>query len=156
MLGLVLFIYAIGFQAGPGFVSSLKQNGLALTAGALTTVAFSLLVTLICSELFNFDLDITAGLFAGAMTSTPGLAVAVETIAGSAVTAAYGVTYVFGVMAVVVFFKLLPELTRSNIENEELKLEKALAAQHPPIHFRHLEVTNANLFGKPVKDIFLE
>lgn len=156
MLGLVLFIYAIGLQAGPGFVSSLRQNGLALSTGALIIVAIAILMALICSRLFNFNQAITAGLFAGAMTSTPGLAVASETISDGAVTAAYGLTYVFGVMAVIVFFNLLPKISRINVETEEQELEKELKARYQPILYRHLKITNANLFGKQVKNIFLE
>lgn len=156
MLGLVLFIYAIGLQAGPGFVSSLKQNGLTLSMGALSIVAGALCMSLVCSWIFDFDHGITTGLFAGAMTSTPGLAVAAETITDGSATAAYGVTYIFGVIVIILFIKLLPRLTRIDIPAEELALENALAAQHPPINFRHLEITNANLFGMQVQDIFLE
>lgn len=155
-LGLVLFIYAIGLQAGPGFIASLKHSGLTLSLGALATVALALFAALACGWMFSFDAGITAGLFAGAMTSTPGLAVAAETIAGGSVTAAYGVTYAFGVIAVILFIKLLPKLTRIDIPAEERALEKALAAQFPPITFRHLKITNDNLYEKRVKDIFLE
>lgn len=156
ILGLVLFMYAIGLQAGPGFLSSLRQNGLALSMGALTVIVGALFIALICGWIFEFTPGVTAGLFAGAMTSTPGLAVAEETITDGTVTAAYGVTYAFGVIGVILFIKLLPKLTRMNIPAEEHALEEALAAQHPPITFRHLNITNANLIGKQVKDIFLE
>lgn len=156
MLGMVLFIYAIGLQAGPGFLPSLKENGLTLSIGALSMVGMALCIAVLCGWLFDFNTGMTTGLFAGAMTSTPGLAVAAETISDSSVTAAYGVTYILGVIAIILFIKLLPRLTRINIRDEEQALEKALAAQHPPVTFRHLKITNENLFGKQVKDIFLE
>jgi putative transport protein len=55
-LGLVLFIYSVGLQAGPGFLSSFKQQGLRLTLGALVIVSVGFLMTLLCSWFFDFDL----------------------------------------------------------------------------------------------------
>ena len=106
ILGLVLFIYSVGLQAGPGFLSSFKSHGLHLALGAMSVVFLGFLMTLVCSWIFSFDLGIAAGLFAGALTSTPGLAVAVEAAEQSQAPAAYGLTYCFGVVGVIVFINL--------------------------------------------------
>jgi len=155
-LGLVLFIYSVGLQAGPGFLSSFKSQGLKLSLGALVIVASGFLATLICCWVFHFDADIGAGLFSGALTSTPGLAVAVEAVEKSRAPAAYGLTYCFGVVGVIVFIKILPRVLRVNVAEEEEALNRELTENYPPFMFHHIEVTNPNLFDKPVKEIFLK
>ena len=89
-LGLSLFIYSVGQQAGPGFFHSMKQGGLALSLGALGMIGAGLGVALGLKAWLGFSADITAGLFAGALTSTPSLAVAVEMSHVSQAPAAYG------------------------------------------------------------------
>jgi putative transport protein len=90
------------------------------------------------------------------MTSTPSLAVAVETVGHGSAPAAYGVTYGFGVIGVAVFIKVLPRLMRVDISTEEESLDRELAEINPPITYHHIEITNPNLFGKRVADIFLK
>lgn len=149
-LGLILFIYSVGQQAGPGFVHSMKRGGLALSLGALFMILTGLLTALGCKALFGFSREITAGLFAGALTSTPGLAVAVELARSNSVPAAYGVAYAFGVVGVVLTVKLLPKLMGTDIAREEEKLEHELAALHPQMEFTHLRVTNPGVCTAPL------
>jgi len=149
-LGLILFIYSVGQQAGPGFVHSMKRGGLALSLGAVAMIAVGLLTALGCKAWFGFSKEITAGLFAGALTSTPGLAVAVELARESAAPAAYGVAYTFGVVGVVLTVKLLPRIMRADIRHEEERLAQELSAMHPQMDFTHLRVTNPNLCAGPL------
>ena len=155
-LGLVLFIYSVGLQAGPGFLSSFKKQGLNLSLGATIIVVSGFVTTLVCSWLFNFDAGIAAGLFSGALTSTPGLAVAVEAIADSQAPAAYGLTYCFGVLGVIIFVRLLPRVMKIDLLVEEQQMKSELNQEHPPIIYRHVEVTNPNIFGKSVQDLSLK
>lgn len=148
-LGLVLFIYSVGQQAGPAFVHSMKTGGLSLAVAATGMIAVGLLTALGCQAYFGFSKEITAGLFAGALTSTPGLAVAVELAHDSAAPAAYGVAYTFGVVGVVLVIKLLPRILKADLRQEELRLEEELRQLHPQIEFTHLEVTNPNLCTAP-------
>ena len=152
-LGLVLFIYSVGQQAGPGFLHSMKRGGMALSLGALAMIFVGLLTALGCKAWFGFSKEITAGLFAGALTSTPGLAVAVELAHDSAAPAAYGVAYTFGVVGVVLVVKLLPRLLRASIRQEEEKLEQELNSLHPQMEFTHLRVTNPNLCTGPLSQV---
>jgi putative transport protein len=154
-IGLAMFIYAVGLQAGPGFASSFRSHGLAM---ALTVIAMALtgtLVTLACCRLFGFDAGTGAGLLSGAMTSTPSLAAAVEVVGHAKAPAAYGVTYGFGVIGVALAIKLLPRLLRIDLRKEEQGLARELAETNPPITFHHIEVNNPNLFGKRIDQIFL-
>ncbi len=155
-LGLVLFIYSVGLQAGPGFLSSFKKQGLNLSLGAAVIVVSGFLTTLICSWLGNFDAGIAAGLFSGALTSTPGLAVAVEAIADSQAPAAYGLTYCFGVLGVIVFVRLLPRLMKIDLLAEEQQMKSEISQEHPPMIYRHVQISNPNIYGRRVKDLNLK
>lgn len=155
-LGLVLFIYSVGLQAGPGFVSSFKSHGLALTLGALTMIGTGAAAALVCSLAFGYGAGTGTGLFAGALTSTPGLAAAVEATGSAAAPAAYGVTYAFGVVGVIVFIRLLPRLLRVDLKKEEAEMDREMAESHPPVTFGHYEVTNPNLFNRRLSDIYLK
>ncbi|MFV0439047.1 MAG: aspartate:alanine exchanger family transporter [Desulfopila sp.] len=153
-LGLVLFIYSIGLQAGPGFFHTLRDRGIKLALGALAIIAIGFLTTLLVSHLYGFDSVISAGLFAGALTSTPGLAVAVES-AGAGASAAYGLTYFFGVTGVILFIQLLPKVLGIDIGEEEKMMDARANAASVPLAVAHIELTNPNIFGKKVADLHL-
>lgn len=124
-----------------------------MSLGALAMIVAGLLTALGCKAWFGFSKEITAGLFAGALTSTPGLAVAVELVHDSAAPAAYGVAYTFGVVGVVLMVKLLPRLLRADIRQEEERLERELSSLHPQMEFTHLRVTNPNLCTGPLSRV---
>jgi len=155
-IGLAMFIYAIGLQAGPGFVSSFRSHGLGMALTVLVMAGAGILVTWVCCLLFGFDAGTGAGLLAGGMTSTPSLAAAVEIVGHARAPAAYGVTYGFGVIGVAMAVKLLPRILRTDVRTEEKRLERELAETNPPITFHHIEVSNPNLFGKRIDEIFLK
>lgn len=155
-LGLILFIYSVGQQAGPGFFHSMRHGGLALSFGVLGMIATGLAVTLGLGEWFGFSRDIKAGLFAGALTSTPSLAVAVEMAHESQAPAAYGVAYLFGVIGVVMIVKLMPGMLRVNIRQEEERLEQELIKLHPQVNFTHLTVNNPNICSGPLSHVLPE
>ncbi len=154
-LGLVLFIYSIGLQAGPGFISSFKSHGLRSSLGALTMVAIAFSTSVVLCLALGLDAATGAGLLAGAMTSTPGLAVAVEMTDSSEAASVYGLTYTFGVLSVLIFIKILPKILRIDLEKEEMDLRREIEEQHPPMEYDHVKVTNPNLFGKRVADLQL-
>ncbi len=154
-LGLVLFIYSIGLQAGPGFFHTLKSGGLKLTLGALAVIAVGFLTAVAMCFIYGFDEGIGAGLFAGALTSTPGLAVAVEMTGDSGAAAAYGLTYFFGVTGVIVFIQLLPGLMKIDITVEERQLEEERSSAKKPMRTMHVALTNPNLFNKKIKELDL-
>ncbi len=155
-IGLAMFIYAVGLQAGPGFASSFRSHGLGMAVTVLAMATAGVVATFLCCKLFGFDAGTGAGLFAGAMTSTPSLAAAVEIVGYDKAPAAYGVAYGFGVIGVVLAVGLLRRLLRIDIRGEEQALEAELAEINPPVTFRHFEVSNPNLFGKRVQEIFLK
>ena len=71
--GLILFVYTIGIQVGPGFFASLRQSGLKLNAFALMIVGLSGVLVILLHKLFNIPLPVILGIFSGAVTNTPSL-----------------------------------------------------------------------------------
>ncbi len=153
-LGLVLFIYSVAVSAGPGFFTSFKKQGVGLAVGAVVIIAVAGMMTVLSCWLFGFDVSTGAGLFAGALTSSPGLAVAVEAVEGNA-AAAYGVTYAGGIIGVILFVNFLPKVMRVDVRAEEERLDRERTENNPPFTYHHVMVTNANLFGRRIRDLKL-
>jgi putative transport protein len=148
-VGLVLFVYCVGIGAGGRFFAALKREGSQLAKLALIVVGSGALITWGLAELFNLSAPMAAGIFAGALTSTPALAAAMEGSkgAGSDVVVGYGITYPFGVISVVLFVQLLPRLLKISLEEGGTE-----DSQVPKVVRQLVEVTNPNLFGRPVSD----
>ena len=77
-IGLVLFIYSIGLQAGPGFFGTFKKQGRTFAYLGFVLVFTAALTTWLSSVIFDIKTDISIGLLTGALTSTPGLAAAID------------------------------------------------------------------------------
>ncbi|BBB31805.1 conserved hypothetical protein [Thermotomaculum hydrothermale] len=145
-VGLLFFVYSIGLQAGPKFFSFFKRDGFALNMLAFAIVSIGAIVTAIIIYFFNVKPEIAIGLFAGALTSTPGLAAAQEATNSPLTSTGYGIAYPFGVIGVIVFVKLLPFFIKKGEENkQENEKEK--------IGFIHNEVKNPAIFGKSLREL---
>ena len=118
--GIILFVYCLGIGAGPGFVQILRSHGKALCGLALIMLTAATLTAWGMAILMHLSPDLTAGLFAGSLTSTPALAAAVERLPeDSQVAVGYGVAYPFGVLGVIVFAELAPRfLVKSSVERK--------------------------------------
>ncbi len=151
--GLLLFIFTIGMQAGPSFFEVLKTQGskliilaiLAVLTGALVTIAFSL----------GFDIDpkIATGLFTGALTSTPGLAAAIEATNSPFASIGYGIAYPFGVIGVILFIKLAPRFLRAKLDQEEEKFLSEAKIQTSEVTNRNFIITNDNVDGRTIQEL---
>lgn len=132
-LGLMFFVTAVGFIAGPGFVANFKKNfksyillGLVIiVAGGLTSVG-CILIGRNFTDLENGELTaMMTGLLSGALTSTPAFSAAKGTVAPELVdhvSTGYGIAYLFGVVGVVLFVQLMPKLLRVDVEAERRKI----------------------------------
>ena len=135
-IGLMFFVTAVGFIAGPGFVSNFKKNfksyillGLVIiVAGGLTCVG-CIFLGRTATELSNSELTaVMIGLFSGALTSTPAFSAAKGTVAAELVdhvSTGYGIAYLFGVVGVVLFVQMIPKLLRVDVEAERQKIAAA-------------------------------
>ena len=132
-IGLILFVTSVGFIAGPKFFSNMKKNftsyvllGLVIiVAGGLVTIACRYIGVGIFGESGDEFTAMVAGLFSGALTSTPAFSAAKATVIPElepVVAVGNGIAYIFGVIGVVLFVQLMPKITRANMEEERAKL----------------------------------
>jgi len=152
-IGLVLFLYTIGIQAGPGFFASFKKDGRRLAVLALGVMLIGGLITFLLIALLGVDSNIAIGLFTGAMTSTPGLAAAIDITGSTMASIGYTVAYPFGVIGVILFARLLPRFLKKNIKDAEEQFEKETAKDHPEIKSRHFRVENENVDNQKIRDL---
>jgi putative transport protein len=161
-LGLVLFVYSIGLQVGPGFLASLRRHGLRLNLLAASVVVLGAAVALVLRFAGGIEAPALVGLLSGATTNTPSLAAAQqalrEAIADPAARAAasklpglgYAVAYPFGVLGVILVMLAVRAAFRVSLRKEAEDLEKSHAAEVPPLARANLEVANPNLEGMPL------
>ncbi|MCB9849632.1 MAG: hypothetical protein H6817_02890 [Phycisphaerales bacterium] len=115
-VGLVLFIYCIGLSAGPSFFRAFRRHGKVMALLALGIVAVGALTTFGVARVFRLPPALATGIFAGAMTSTPGLAAGIEALPkDNSVGVGFGLAYPFGLICVVAFVHILPRLMRADL-----------------------------------------
>ncbi len=137
MLGLAIFVYTVGLTSGPAFVASLKRDGLRLNAMAVGVLAAALLAAVAAHRLLGLGPALGAGLFAGALTNTPALAGALETLKQadparvSEPVVAYSIAYPMGVVGVVLAIRLAFKLWKPDLAAESQKLGELGAANEP-------------------------
>lgn len=151
--GLVLFIFTIGIQAGPGFFHSFRSKGKTLILITLLIVASACLTGVGLKYLFGIDTPSLVGLIAGALTSTPGLAVAIDSTQSPLASIAYGIAYPFGVIGVILFVKLLPKMLHVDLEQEARRLEKERRSQFPELGTCLFKVTNPTAIGRTLMQL---
>ncbi len=137
-ISFALFAFCIGYQVGPQFFGALRKEGMNYLWITIVVVLAGLATAVILGKAFHFDKGTTAGLFAGAMTQSAVIGTANGAVGQLAISAAdkqvlsnniavaYAITYLFGVIGVIVFFKLLPNILRINLKAEANKLEKQM------------------------------
>jgi putative transport protein len=137
-VGFVLFIFSVGLQAGPSFFSVLRQDGAKYFLLAVVITVTGFLLALGLGKLLGFEVGAAAGLLSGGMTSSPTLAAAQEAVrAGDIplpegmtadqvmtnVTTAYAITYIFGLVGLILLIRFLPRLTGVDLAAEAAALE---------------------------------
>jgi putative transport protein len=161
--GLILFVFTIGLQLGPGFFASLRRQGLKLNALALCVVLLGVVTTLVfVNKVMGIDLIAALGLFSGATTNTPSLGATQQTIKslGEAFadkatlpSLAYAVAYPGGVFGIIFTLLLLRFGFRINPEQEAEAYRKEQRKGIDPVERMNILVKNSNLEGLPIGDI---
>ncbi|MCS7155717.1 MAG: hypothetical protein NZ993_07920 [Bacteroidetes bacterium] len=155
-LGLVLFLYTVGLQAGPGFFEALRQEGIRPHLAVLAMIGVVLLGTWGFRMLFpDLDPRLWVGVFAGALTSTPGLAVAVEAMRSSVPIVGYTLSYPLGMLAAVVGIRLLPRWLGWDLEAARRAWEAEQRRRSPARIARNFRITNPNLDGRTFRELDL-
>lgn len=123
--GLILFVYSIGIQVGPGFFSAFRAGGLKLNLIAAGSIAVSVITTIVIHLITKLPISTMVGILYGAVTNTPGLGAAQQTytdITGTnapEIAMGYAVAYPLGVVGAILTLLLLRYLTRINPKEEE-------------------------------------
>jgi len=150
-IGLVLFMYSVGIGAGPSFFKNLARQGSNLAKTAIIMTSIAAITTVVMARLFHIPVDLAAGLFAGALTSTPALAAAIDTLQelGPLVSVGYGIAYPFGVLAVVFFIQMLPKIIRKDFAEIAAEIESTNKDDKRIIR-EFVRVLNPAIIGKPI------
>ena len=163
--GLILFVYMIGLQVGPGFFESFGTQGIKLNGLAATGILLNILVMFACYFIFfdtgnKMNLPMMVGTLYGAVTNTPGLGAANEALGtvfgGNApqIASAYACAYPLGVLGIIGATILIRYICKVRLEKEEARLtamEETAANKKP--YKMHLEVTNKYLEGKTLLQV---
>lgn len=152
-LGLILFIYSIGLQAGPSIFNIGKKQGFQLNLIVFGLISFSALLSVLFSKIFSLEIALAIGLFTGALTSTPGLAAGLEATGSPLTSAGYGLAYSFGVIGVIVFLKILPFIFKTNLKNEENMLKEEEKKHKKNIIRKEVIIKNEELEGKTLGEL---
>ncbi|MBO5872139.1 MAG: transporter, partial [Bacteroidaceae bacterium] len=155
--GLVLFIFTIGIQAGPGFFDSFKSKGKTLIVITGLLILSAALTGVGLKYLYDIDTPSIVGLMAGALTSTPGLAVAIDSTKHMAshdlAPISYGIAYPFGVIGVILFVKLLPKIMRIDLVKEAKELDAQRRSKFPELETCLFRVTNDTVVGRSLMEL---
>ena len=159
--GLILFVYTIGIQVGPGFFASLRVSGLRLNLFAFGIVVMGGLVTAILHKLFAIPLPVVLGIFSGAVTNTPALGAGQQILRDLGIPAdvvdqmgmSYAMAYPFGICGILLSMWLVRVLFRINVEQEAKEHESTLTNGHALIKTINIRVENPNLNNMAIQDV---
>jgi len=156
--GLILFVYAIGLSVGPNFFSSFKKGGLALNGWAAMIVLAGCVCTYVIHKVTGTSLLTMVGVMQGAVTNTPGLGAAQQTVSdlmpGTDLSLGYAVAYPLGVVGIILSLLILKVLFRASIKTETQKLDSkdsSKIAQPQVLTFEIVAGSQAD--GKTVEDL---
>ncbi len=133
-LGLICFVTSVGFIAGPKFFRNFKSNAASYILLGILVIAAGALVCVAVIKVFGIPTDISVGMMTGALTSTPGLAAALEATGSDAASVGYGIAYPFGVVGVVLFVQLVPKILKVDMAEERAKFEAATGVEVEEYH----------------------
>lgn len=158
--GLILFVFSIGLQVGPGFFHSFKKGGLKLNMLAVTLVLLAVATTYVISLITGEDLKTMVGVMSGAVTNTPGLGAAQQTLVdvtgdnslAGALASGYAVAYPLGVLGVILVLMTVKAIFRIDLSKEKAALEVEDGAIESAVRVA-CEVKNPAIFGKMIKEV---
>ena len=158
--GLILFVYSIGLQVGPGFFSAFKKGGFTLNMLAITSVSLSVVIAIVLYLVTDTPITTMVGILSGAVTNTPGLGAAqqansdINGIDAPEIAMGYAVAYPLGVIGTILVLQSLKYILKINATTEEAEAEKGLGhLQELTVHPASLEIINKAIDNKAIKDI---
>jgi putative transport protein len=160
--GLILFVYTIGIQVGPGFVTSLRRQGLPLNLLAVGIVLFGAILTIASSRWLHIDMAAAVGIFSGATTNTPSLGAAQEALKQlpgmdatrtSMPALGYAVTYPFGIVGIILAMVMVRAISRIDPAEEAKAFALEQDSGSEPVQRMCIRVRNPNMTGLRLHEI---
>ena len=158
--GLILFVYSIGLEVGPGFFSSFKNGGKSLNLLSIIVIVLSIATTLGIYSLSGTSITSMAGILSGAVTNTPGLGAAQQAfsdlrhIDAPSIAAGYAIAYPMGVLGVILSFIILRYALRINKEDEEAAAKRGMGhLEAMTLNTFSIQVTNQMVFNDSIKQV---
>lgn len=159
-LGLILFVYSIGLQVGPGFFSSFGKGGLSLNMLSASIVFLGCLTTYVIHVLSGVDIATMTGVLFGAVTNTPGLGAAQQAyqdltgVSNPDIASGYAMAYPLGVVGIIFSLLFIRWIFRVKLEEEEDQV-KAEKGEEQQIASFDMKLTNPQIDGIRVRDLKL-
>ncbi len=166
--GLILFVFSIGLQVGPGFFQSFRQGGVLMNMLAVCMVLLAVGVTYAIHFITGENLQTMTGVMSSAVTNTPGLGAAQQTLSDSIIASggtrteasaaianlasAYAVAYPVGVLGVIFALMLFKSIFKVDLEKEKAELESSESGNDKARRM-HCEVTNQAVFNKRITEV---
>ena len=157
--GLILFVYSIGMEVGPGFFASFRKGGLTLNMLAAVVVLLGCLTTLVIHWITGENLATLIGVMSGAVTNTPALGAAQQTLtdmtsqSDPTLAQGYAVAYPLGVVGVMLCMLTLRKVLRVDYSKEEEIMRRGNSQCAKTVEAATLEVANDAVCGKTLNDI---
>ena len=158
--GLILFVYSIGLQVGPGFFSAFKKGGLTLNMVAMLSVFLSVVITIVLHFATGIPITTMVGILSGAVTNTPGLGAAQQAnsdlngVDAPEIALGYAVAYPLGVVGCILALLALKIFMRINTQKEEEDAEHGLGhLQELTVRPISVEIRNEAIDGKRIRDV---
>ena len=159
-LGLILFVYSIGLQVGPGFFSSFGKGGLKLNLLAAGIVFLGCVTAYVIHVVSGEDIAVMTGVLFGAVTNTPGLGAAQQTyqdltgVANPDIASGYAMAYPLGVVGILFSLLLIRWIFRIKLDKEEESV-KAASGEAQQVMYYDMKLTNPQVDGIRVRDLKL-
>ena len=157
--GLILFVYSVGLQVGPGFFSSFKKGGITLNMLAVGIISLGVLITYILYRVTGLSYTTMVGILSGAVTNTPGLGAAQQAYfdmtgnEGTEIAMGYAVAYPLGVIGIIMAIVLIRYIFRINFEKETETVQNRQGEKASRATYISLVVKNPALFGKDIAEV---
>ena len=156
--GLILFVYTIGIQVGPGFFASLRSSGLKLNAFAALLVILGCIVAVILHKVWGIPLPVILGTYSGAVTNTPSLGAGQLMLTelgadANMMTLSYAVAYPFGICGILLSMWLIRFIFRINVDSEARLYQQQSGLGHGNLQTMNVEIRNSNLSGLTLQEI---
>jgi len=161
--GLILFVFAVGLQVGPGFFSSFRKGGLTLNLLAVMIVLLGGVTVVILQYITGISMPVMVGIMSGAVTNTPGLGAAQDAYKEAAsgmqgsemadIGLGYAVAYPFGVLGIILTMMLIRRATGTDMAEEIVQYERL---QHPEENLPKsvcITITNPSVTGKKIREL---